>query len=245
MTNLAILTVLHGQELAWICLSSCSTDVLVNALVLFWLTRPNHDGEEQPKSSITAPRQIRHISINGASATIGRQHGGYLGKQNLEASEAAASKSTGYANENTNAGPVKVDFEQGYSGVYDGSRSYMRNDQVSSPTSAQPLQANYPPSGHQRRSSIGFAHAAPAPRSPERTSFFDRFWARSTNDTAKMGGLRSVGGVGGGRMKKGKRGRDGEDGNMEVRITVTTHLENDMDVYEDVMKESGRSNSSV
>lgn len=46
-------------------------------------------------------------------------------------------------------------------------------------------------------------------------------------------------------MKKGKRGRDGEDGNMEVRITVTTHLENDMDVYEDVMKESGRSNSSV
>ncbi|CAE6475645.1 unnamed protein product [Rhizoctonia solani] len=36
--NIAVLTIMHGQQLGWVCLGSCGTDVTVNALVLFWVT---------------------------------------------------------------------------------------------------------------------------------------------------------------------------------------------------------------
>ncbi|CAE6430903.1 unnamed protein product [Rhizoctonia solani] len=36
--NIAVLTIMHGQQLGWVCLGSCGTDVMVNALVLFWVT---------------------------------------------------------------------------------------------------------------------------------------------------------------------------------------------------------------
>jgi len=36
--NITVLTILHGQELGWVCLGSCGTDVTLNALVLFWVT---------------------------------------------------------------------------------------------------------------------------------------------------------------------------------------------------------------
>lgn len=36
--NIAVLTVMHGQQLGWVCLGSCGTDVTMNALVLFWVT---------------------------------------------------------------------------------------------------------------------------------------------------------------------------------------------------------------
>ncbi|PVF96531.1 hypothetical protein CPB86DRAFT_816282 [Serendipita vermifera] len=45
--NMAVLTILHGRELGWICLASCSTDVLINALVLFWLTQPGFAKDER------------------------------------------------------------------------------------------------------------------------------------------------------------------------------------------------------
>ncbi|KAG8741409.1 hypothetical protein FRC11_014845, partial [Ceratobasidium sp. 423] len=38
-TNVAVLMVLK-HELGWVCLGSCSTDVTLNALVIFWLTIP-------------------------------------------------------------------------------------------------------------------------------------------------------------------------------------------------------------
>ncbi|KAL0567385.1 hypothetical protein V5O48_014613 [Marasmius crinis-equi] len=37
--NIAILTVLHGHELGWVCLGSCGTDVILNALTIFFVTR--------------------------------------------------------------------------------------------------------------------------------------------------------------------------------------------------------------
>ncbi|KDQ61828.1 hypothetical protein JAAARDRAFT_66874 [Jaapia argillacea MUCL 33604] len=37
-TNVAILTIMHGRQLGWVCLGSCGTDVIVNALVIFWVT---------------------------------------------------------------------------------------------------------------------------------------------------------------------------------------------------------------
>ncbi|KAG9077062.1 hypothetical protein FS749_011105 [Ceratobasidium sp. UAMH 11750] len=36
--NIAVLTIMHGQQLGWVCLGSCGTDVMMNALVLFWVT---------------------------------------------------------------------------------------------------------------------------------------------------------------------------------------------------------------
>ncbi|CAE6435777.1 unnamed protein product [Rhizoctonia solani] len=39
ITNVAVLTVLK-HELGWVCLGSCTTDVTLNALVIFWLTMP-------------------------------------------------------------------------------------------------------------------------------------------------------------------------------------------------------------
>ncbi|KAG9095871.1 hypothetical protein FRC06_009330 [Ceratobasidium sp. 370] len=36
--NIAVLTVMHGRQLGWVCLGSCGTDVMMNALVLFWVT---------------------------------------------------------------------------------------------------------------------------------------------------------------------------------------------------------------
>ncbi|KAJ7782033.1 hypothetical protein DFH07DRAFT_1018109 [Mycena maculata] len=37
-TNIVVLTVLKGHELGWVCLASCGTDVILNALALFWVT---------------------------------------------------------------------------------------------------------------------------------------------------------------------------------------------------------------
>ena len=35
---MAVLTILRGQELGWVCLASCGTDVTLNAIVLYWVT---------------------------------------------------------------------------------------------------------------------------------------------------------------------------------------------------------------
>jgi hypothetical protein len=37
-TNIAILAILKGRQLGWLCLGSCGTDVILNALVVFWVT---------------------------------------------------------------------------------------------------------------------------------------------------------------------------------------------------------------
>ncbi|QRV96315.1 transmembrane protein [Ceratobasidium sp. AG-Ba] len=36
--NIAVLTVMHGQQLGWVCLGSCGSDATLNALALFWVT---------------------------------------------------------------------------------------------------------------------------------------------------------------------------------------------------------------
>ncbi|CAE6536174.1 unnamed protein product [Rhizoctonia solani] len=42
ITNIAILMVLK-HELGWVCLASCTTDVTLNALAIFWVTMPTTD----------------------------------------------------------------------------------------------------------------------------------------------------------------------------------------------------------
>ncbi|KAF7321238.1 hypothetical protein HMN09_00212900 [Mycena chlorophos] len=36
--NIAVLTLMHGRQLGWVCLASCGTDVVLNAAALFWVT---------------------------------------------------------------------------------------------------------------------------------------------------------------------------------------------------------------
>jgi hypothetical protein len=37
---MVVLTVMHGQQLGWVCLGSCGTDVIINALALYFVTNP-------------------------------------------------------------------------------------------------------------------------------------------------------------------------------------------------------------
>ncbi|KAF7303552.1 hypothetical protein MIND_00584500 [Mycena indigotica] len=37
--NIAVLTILNGRELGWLCLASCGSDVVLNATAIFWVTR--------------------------------------------------------------------------------------------------------------------------------------------------------------------------------------------------------------
>ncbi|CAK5276368.1 unnamed protein product [Mycena citricolor] len=40
--NIAVLTVMHGRQLGWLCLTNCATDVIINSAALFWVTsRPS------------------------------------------------------------------------------------------------------------------------------------------------------------------------------------------------------------
>jgi hypothetical protein len=59
-TNVAILMVLHGQELGWVCLGSCTADVTVNALALFFVTGSYDDPQPQkPIDTVSVPVRRR------------------------------------------------------------------------------------------------------------------------------------------------------------------------------------------
>ncbi|KAJ7067527.1 hypothetical protein C8F01DRAFT_1365586 [Mycena amicta] len=53
--NIAVLTIMHGKQLGWVCLASCGTDVVLNAAALFWVTggSPSRDvsGNRNPSDS--------------------------------------------------------------------------------------------------------------------------------------------------------------------------------------------------
>ncbi|KAF5311544.1 hypothetical protein D9758_018767 [Tetrapyrgos nigripes] len=38
--NISILSALGGNELGWVCMSSCVSDVVINAVVLYWISTP-------------------------------------------------------------------------------------------------------------------------------------------------------------------------------------------------------------
>ena len=55
-TNVAVLMVLHGQELGWVCLGSCTADVTINALALFFVTGSYDDPQPQkPIDTVSTP----------------------------------------------------------------------------------------------------------------------------------------------------------------------------------------------
>ncbi|CAE6518330.1 unnamed protein product [Rhizoctonia solani] len=66
--NIAILTVMDGRQLGWVCLGSCGTDVTINAIVLFWVTSPTASGAVT--HSGPQPTHGTSIGQDGAQATI-------------------------------------------------------------------------------------------------------------------------------------------------------------------------------
>ncbi|KAJ7198257.1 hypothetical protein GGX14DRAFT_401972 [Mycena pura] len=72
--NIAVLTVMHGRQLGWVCLASCGGDVLLNASALFWVTGGARDalsGNRQLSDSTSAPG----ASTPGGLAALGVQSG--------------------------------------------------------------------------------------------------------------------------------------------------------------------------
>jgi len=45
--NILILTLMHGRQLGWVCLGSCGTDVIVNALAIYWVTSGSPDHHDK------------------------------------------------------------------------------------------------------------------------------------------------------------------------------------------------------
>ncbi|KAG8814859.1 hypothetical protein FRC17_000942 [Serendipita sp. 399] len=145
-TNMTILTILHGHELGWICLGSCTTDVVVNALVLFWLTRPgqamdeptshggyggNHGPGHRTEPSKSGAVHMQRIS--GAPGHLGSFQGTTSANGVSRSSTTAAAIK--FKSELNRGGsdlessgprsPMKLQFDsQPYSEVYDGSQPF-------------------------------------------------------------------------------------------------------------------------
>lgn len=62
--NIFVLTMLRGRELGWICLGSCSADVVINAIALFWVTRPS--AHPSPDSLDEHAEQVAKQAVDAA-----------------------------------------------------------------------------------------------------------------------------------------------------------------------------------
>ncbi|KAJ7446744.1 hypothetical protein FB451DRAFT_1412160 [Mycena latifolia] len=60
--NMVVLTVLKGHELGWVCLASCGTDVVLNAIALFWVTGASRQGTTLTNSCVECERRIETTS---------------------------------------------------------------------------------------------------------------------------------------------------------------------------------------
>lgn len=139
-TNMSILTIVHGQELGWVCLASCSTDVVVNAMVLFWLTRPGQSSDEP--TSHGGHGNNHGPGHNRSEAGKSTGGGGVVHLQRISAAPGVyghTSSANGLSRPSTAVGtrsqpdveagfiprsPMKINFS--HSGVYDGSHPYVR-----------------------------------------------------------------------------------------------------------------------
>ncbi|KAK1218997.1 hypothetical protein PQX77_018300 [Marasmius sp. AFHP31] len=60
--NIGVLTIQHGRQLGWVCLGSCGTDVVFNAIAIFWVTNANSDTQsELPTETTQSPRPPRRL----------------------------------------------------------------------------------------------------------------------------------------------------------------------------------------
>jgi hypothetical protein len=55
--NMVILTVMHGQQLGWVCLGSCGADVTVNAIALYFVTDSMDEASSADHAASPSKRQ--------------------------------------------------------------------------------------------------------------------------------------------------------------------------------------------
>jgi hypothetical protein len=68
--NIFVLTILNGHEYGWVCLGSCSADVVVNAVALFWVTRPSASISPNLGDQVSAPSYVlRNVELAGDRRT--------------------------------------------------------------------------------------------------------------------------------------------------------------------------------
>ncbi|KAG6830881.1 hypothetical protein H0H92_014246 [Tricholoma furcatifolium] len=66
--NIVVLAVMKGSELGWVCLGSCTADVVLNALAIFWVTQHNKTSailaasEVSSKAPHAVQRRGRHLT---------------------------------------------------------------------------------------------------------------------------------------------------------------------------------------
>jgi hypothetical protein len=78
-TNVAVLMVLHGQELGWVCLGSCTADVTINALALFFVTGSYDDPQPQkPIDTVSTPVVRRRSAMPILQTTSAHQPGNFF-----------------------------------------------------------------------------------------------------------------------------------------------------------------------
>ncbi|KAL0575332.1 hypothetical protein V5O48_006634 [Marasmius crinis-equi] len=57
--NVSVLTIMHGKQSGWVCLNSCSADVIINTLAMYWVTErrgaSSDSDSESPPHDPTVP----------------------------------------------------------------------------------------------------------------------------------------------------------------------------------------------
>lgn len=265
---MTILTIVHGQELGWVCLASCGTDVVVNAMVLFWLTRPSYASDEPTShGGHTGNHGPGHNRADTAKNGVVLQRiSAAPGAYNHTSSYNGNSRpSTGLRSQTDIEGgprsPMKVNFS-GYphSDVYDGSQPYVHSPSPNpsgekfmripaSPTSALFLKdksSTHPPSffTDQKRHSSGIVYERTVTTgngdSNAPGGFLNKLMGRKAASGEYRSSSVSVPGVMTfGRMSKKKQKSEEDAG---VRITITTRLEQEDDTLQ--LEGAGNASSS-
>ncbi|KAG9119483.1 hypothetical protein FRC07_005474 [Ceratobasidium sp. 392] len=78
--NIAVLTIMHGQQLGWVCLGSCGTDVTMNALVLFWVTDSVGSSVENTPATGPAAGAPGHTNGGAPGAPGAVSHQSFVGE---------------------------------------------------------------------------------------------------------------------------------------------------------------------
>ncbi|PVF91912.1 hypothetical protein CPB86DRAFT_802454 [Serendipita vermifera] len=67
VVNILVLTILHGQQLGWVCLASCGFDVTVNAMAICSITQNTHNTSHSVPQPSPAMQQATSPSSDNAS----------------------------------------------------------------------------------------------------------------------------------------------------------------------------------
>ncbi|KAF8989141.1 hypothetical protein BDZ89DRAFT_1087484 [Hymenopellis radicata] len=74
--NMVVLTIMKGHQLGWVCLGSCGTDVVFNALALFWVTRSGDVRVQNIQGCITSTErdflQTIDLDISAGNVSLDR-----------------------------------------------------------------------------------------------------------------------------------------------------------------------------